>query len=81
MSIYIISKKGIRDQNEDNETIIINLDNIKLQVACHHQLWPDSHFFLLTIEYSLTIEIYGFVKLASTCGEKLVECYVLCLSF
>ena len=27
MSIYIISKKGIRDQNEDNDTIIINLDN------------------------------------------------------
>ena len=27
MSIYSISKKGIRDQNEDNDTIIINLDN------------------------------------------------------
>jgi serine/threonine protein phosphatase PrpC len=27
MSIYSISKKGVRDQNEDHETIIINLDN------------------------------------------------------
>lgn len=27
MSIYSVSKKGVRDQNEDNETIFINLNN------------------------------------------------------
>jgi serine/threonine protein phosphatase PrpC len=27
MSIYSVSKKGIRDQNEDNDTIFINLNN------------------------------------------------------
>lgn len=33
MSIYSISKKGIRDQNEDNETIYINLNNSNPQQA------------------------------------------------
>ena len=33
MSVYSISKKGIRDQNEDKDTIIINLNNQNNNIA------------------------------------------------